>query len=224
MFGLSGSWEDVEDSIRQRSTNSLGKFGGRLVSDGILGAAGISAKSRIGLQDMFVKGDPTTGSLKDFMFDTFLGAGGGYADEEFKAPAQIMAGDLRHGIPNIIPIRLLSDIAKATMGASADIPAKGNMPAFKSLDPYETFITAMGGTPTRKANRNEMGQLIHAASLTRSAAIKSAVSGDRSAMNKWNASNPDNRITQGQILKAKLTNKPETARQRANEQRYSAYE
>ena len=46
----------------------MGRFGSRLVMDGVLGAAGLNTGNRIGLQDLMIK-DQALASPKDFALE-----------------------------------------------------------------------------------------------------------------------------------------------------------
>ena len=219
MFGLTGSWQDLEDKARKQADASLGKFGGHLVMDGVLGAAGLSAGNRIGLNDLLVKGEPQ--SAKDFLFENFVGAPGGYLNDEMSGIGQTLHGDFKHGLPNLIPIRLASDVAKAFMENQEGKPAKGATPAMPSLDPFETFVKAMGGTPMREARYNKMTAMIKEDSANRKAAVQS---GNIDTVNKWNLAHPYNIIRKQELLKARQAKTTETPRQRANAEEYSAYQ
>jgi hypothetical protein len=224
-LGLTRSWDEYEDAARRATTNSMGKFGGHLVMDGILGAAGLSASSRIGLNDLMVKNQALQ-SPKDFLFD-MVGSGTGYVKDEWDGVNSILKGDYKHGIPSVIPIRLFSDIAKAYAENESGKPGQHGQPDMTPLDPYETFIKAAGGTPTREALYNKETGLIKEDSAERKQAIAAAGQGDRAAANRWNLAHPQNRITAGHILKARQAgraSKPMTPRQRANAEEYNVYQ
>jgi hypothetical protein len=221
-LGLTRSWNEYEDAARRATTNSLGKFGGHMVMDGILGAAGLSASSRIGLNDLMVK-DQALQSPKDFLFD-MVGSGTGYVKDEMDGVNSILKGDYKHGIPGVIPIRLFSDIAKAYAENEGGKAGGKGQPDMTPLDPYETFIKAAGGTPTREAMYNKETGLIKEDSAERKQAISAAAGGDRAAANRWNLAHPQNRITAGHVLKARQAGKTMTPQQRATKEEYNVYQ
>jgi hypothetical protein len=224
-LGLTGSWQDYEDQARRSTTNSLGKFGGSLVMDGILGAAGLDAGSRIGLSDLMVKNQALK-SPTDFLLEMVGGAGVGYVKDEWTGASDILAGDYKHGIPNVIPIRLFSDIAKAyNENQEGKAGAHGN-PDMKPLDPYETFIRAIGGTPTREALYNKETGLVKEEAADKKAETQKAAS-NPALIGPWNRAHPHNKITVAQTLKAKQqtkVGKPPTVKQKQMEEDYSVYQ
>jgi hypothetical protein len=220
-LGLPG-WQDYEDEARRYTDAHMGKFGSRLIMDGVLGAAGLSANTRIGLQDLMIK-EQALQSPKDFIFD-MMGSGAGYVNDEMSGVHQVMKGDFRHGIPNLMPIRIFSDAAKAVMENQEGRQGAHGQPDMKPLDPYETFLKAIGGMPTREALYNRESALIKAEGANRKDAINAAASGDTKAASRWNLAHPHNRITTSHVLKAKQASKAMTPRQRANAEEYSAYQ
>jgi hypothetical protein len=220
-LGLTGSWEDLEDAARREADAALGKMGGRVVMDGVLGAAGLSAGNRLGLSDLFIKGEPQ--SAKDFIFQ-LMGAQAGYATDEIKGINQILHGDLQHGLPAGIPIRFFSDVAKAYYDNQEGKPGRGATPSMQPLDPYETFIRAMGGTPTREANYYKMTGLIQEAKTNKQAAVQAGIGGNMAAVTQWNATHPHDRISPSHVLKAKQNRQGDTSEQRRTAEEYSAYQ
>jgi hypothetical protein len=208
MFGLTDSWQQEEDKLRKYTMETMGDTTGRFLMDGILGAVGISAANRIGLNDLFIKGDPTSQSAKEFLFDTIVGAQGGYTSEAMKGVGQLLSGNPEKAIPSLLPIRMFSDIAKAYVENETGKPAGHGMPGMPPLDPYETFIKAMGGTPMREANYGKMTNLMREEHSDKAAATKAAVGGDMSAVFKWNTAHPKDRIAPSQIQKMKKEPKP----------------
>ena len=117
--------------------------------DGVLGAAGLNAGNRIGLQDLMIK-DQALASPKDFALE-MAGSPFGYGVNDMEGVNNIIAGDYKRGIPKLLPIRLMSDVAKAYIENQGGKQAGHGQPDMKPLDPFETFIKAAGGTPTREA-------------------------------------------------------------------------
>jgi hypothetical protein len=219
---LNDSWQEYQDKARRYTDAHLGKFGGRLVMDGVLGAVGLNAGNRIGLQDLMIK-DQALASPKDFALEQF-GAGTGYGVNEMTGLQQLLAGDYKHAIPALMPIRLFSDVAKAYMENQGGKQAGHGQPDMKPLDPFETFIKAAGGTPTREALYGQETSLLKEASTEKKNALTKAVAGNRSAMKAWNTAHPRDLITQAQVLRGKQTKKIETPKQKATEEEYSVYQ
>jgi hypothetical protein len=165
-------------------------------------------------------------SPKDFLLD-IMGSGAGYVKDEWTGFEDIMKGDYKHGIPGVIPIRLFSDIAKAYAENESGKTGGKGQPDMTPLDPYETFIRAAGGTPTREALYGKETGLMKEEHTEQKDAISAAAGGDRTAASRWNLAHPQNRITAGHILKARQagrTNKPLTPRQRSTQEEYNVYQ
>jgi hypothetical protein len=219
---INDSWQDYQDKARRYTDAHMGKFGSRLIMDGVLGAAGLNAGNRIGLQDLMIK-DQALQSPKDFALE-MAGSPFGYGVNDLEGVNDMLGGNYKQAIPKLLPIRLLSDVAKAYIENQGGKQAGHGQPNMKPLDPFETFIKAVGGTPTREALYGQESSLLKEANTEKKAALQRAIGGNRSAVTAWNEGHPRDRITQAQVLRARQTNKAETPKQRAIEEEYSVYQ
>lgn len=131
-LGLSGfTPDDYEYAVRQLAARLAGQKGGEIISKGLYRGIGIEASGRFGLDSLMTFGAPKSqkdADIKSFLFDTMAGAPVGYLLDQVKAVQALAKGDVATAIEKASPLRTVSDITKAVVGASGDKKARPARP------------------------------------------------------------------------------------------------
>ena len=157
-LGLSGfTPDDYEYAVRQLAARLAGQKGGEIISKGLYRGIGIEASGRFGLDSLMTFGAPKSqkdADIKSFLFDTMAGAPVGYLLDQVKAVQALAKGDVATAIEKASPLRTVSDITKAVVGASGDKKGPTGKTTQQQFSAWDTAVRAAGFTPSSAA---EMG-------------------------------------------------------------------
>jgi len=187
--GLTGfTPDDYDYAVRQLAARVAGQKGGEIISRGLYRGIGIEASGRLGLDSPFTFGAPKSNKdtdLKSFLFDTMAGAPVGFLLDQVKAAQAAFKGDFATAIEKASPLRTVGDITKAVVGATGPKTGDSGKEKQAQFTPWQTFVRAMGFTPSAVAE--------HGALVGTVARESKQASADRSAMvNAWlAATGPD---------------------------------
>jgi hypothetical protein len=163
-MGVTGfNWQDFEDAERALAADLLGKDLGEVLTRGItrslpFGLA-FDMSSRVGMADLFLSREPNSGQpdeIKTWLTDMLIGAPGQMLFDFQAGAREIVAGDWSSGLPKIVPVKAMRDLIKAVDVGMYGKQTKSGRP---TLDPYsfsEMFIRAIGATPEREAESQEL--------------------------------------------------------------------
>jgi hypothetical protein len=115
-MGLTDSWDDYEDELRDWADETFGKTWGEIVTSGGTRYFNIDVTGRMSMADLWTFGGPRKNeseSVQAYMFRQFIGSPGSLAVEFGEGMAKIADGDFRGGAEKIIPFKAMSDIVKA---------------------------------------------------------------------------------------------------------------
>jgi len=162
-FGLSGfNWQDVENAQRELAADLLGPDLGEVLTRGVTRALpfglAFDLSSRVGMADMFLSREPTSSQMSEhwqWLQDMVLGAPGGMIADMAEGAAGAIKGDWS-AAQKAIPVKGLRDLVKAVDTAAFGKETKSGRPSFEAYGIAEAFIRALGATPGREAEDQEL--------------------------------------------------------------------
>jgi hypothetical protein len=164
-LGMTGSWDDQEDWLREILDDSVGKYWGELVTSGVITrAVGVDMSTSLSMSDVWTFGSPEQYNVQGmlaWMFKQYIGSPGTYGAEFFDGLEDIYAGKTLRGAGKMFPLKAVSNIFKATRGA-----ASGEM------SPKSVALKAIGINSSQNAERSrEIGKSIRASQREKAASI-----------------------------------------------------
>jgi len=167
-FGMTtDEWEDYEDETEKFLTELTGDSkAGEVLAFGLPRALGVDLNTRIGLQNLLVFGEPRSDDergYKTYAFDTIAGAAGRTVTDIGKGVLALMDGDVEKAMEGLIPMKLISDTAKANNGVASGkmTDADAALRVFGLLSARQARISRELGSEIRASStvRNERTRL-----------------------------------------------------------------
>lgn len=228
-LGLAEDWDQYEANVQRILQGVIGDKPAEVVMYGAPRAVGIDISNRVGLESMFLFGNPKDAKANDvkaWLFDTIAGAPGGVVSDGLKAIAAGVAGE--HGdMAKSLPFpKVVKDTLKAMQGYSEGKVSKTGKPLAKPLTLGEAATKAFGLRPASEARqfeaggsgreqKEERGRAAEAAAL-KNAWVKAAPGAARDRQWKkiqdWNKSHPDNRVTMSDLRRLEQRRKKENTK------------
>ena len=209
--------DDYDYAVRQLAARIAGQKGGEIISRGLYRGIGIEASGRFGLDSLMTYGAPKSqkdNDIKSYFFDTMAGAPIGYLMDQVKAVQALMKGDVATAIEKASPLRTVSDITKAIVGASGDKKGPTGKTTQEQFSAWDTAVRAAGFTPSSAAEigaeRGTIARESKKLSADRSELVNAWLDASGSkkvaaqrAVQEFNADHPKNeRITQSDLTAA----------------------
>lgn len=128
-LGFGGGWDDAEEYLRKAVDDTIGRpLGGMLMKGVIPRLGGIDISNRVSLSDMWLFGEPKTNDLQghqSYLFQLMAGSTGSMVMGAIDGVQDLGNGDVAKGLSKMLPIKFVSDTAKAI-----DRYSKGNAGGF----------------------------------------------------------------------------------------------
>jgi hypothetical protein len=115
-LGLTDSWDDYEDEMREWADETFGKTWGEIVTSGGTRYFNIDVTGRMSLSDLWTFGGPDRNeseSVQAYIFRQFIGSPGTLMVEFGEGLAKVAEGDFMKGAEKMIPFKGISDSVKA---------------------------------------------------------------------------------------------------------------
>ena len=163
-MGITGfNWQDVEHWERELAADLLGEDLGEVLTRGITRALpfglGMDLSQRVGLADMMLAREPSSGDPDDaklWLLDMAIGAPGSMVFDWWKGANQVMSGKVLDGAQNLVPVKAVRDAIKTYQMVTEGKKTASGRP---TLEPYtlsEAFVRLLGATPRREAESSEL--------------------------------------------------------------------
>ena len=185
-------FSDIEEWEREFLAHTFGKTLGEGLAHGVTsmipGGFGFNAGTRLGADHLFLPlSEPSTTGDKDikaWLMEAVGGASGGALVDTLSGVNDAMNGDWGKAAQKIIPVKFLSNVAKAVNNQEGKKNATGNT-VMSGYSPQESLMRVIGFTPNRESEIGEARAAFNSSSREASA--------DRSRMvHSWvNASAAD---------------------------------
>lgn len=208
-LGVSPSPSQIDDRMRRGLADSLSPTVANAIMDGPLSTLGPFApdvSNIFGYNGDFFYGEPHNNDWKGYILDTLGGAPLNTLTDTYRGIGELATGDWAKAVSHLPVPGLLANFAKAytldTEGAKTQsglqiMPASPEAAAMKIL-----------GFTSQQQNRAYEGRTALQADMQdtkaeKRAALTTAQKGDMSAVLKWNAANPQDRISLSQARAAR---------------------
>lgn len=114
--GLTDSWEDYEDQMRDWADETFGKTWGEIITSGGTRLLNIDVTSRMSMSDLWTFGQPDKNeadSVMAWLFRQYIGSPGTLGEEFAEGMGLVFDGQLLKGAEKMIPFKAAADSVKA---------------------------------------------------------------------------------------------------------------
>jgi hypothetical protein len=207
-LGVSPTPSQIDDKLQQTLVGAIGQTPTNAIMGGLPAMLpwAPNMSNMAGYNADFFYGEPRDGDWKSYMWDTLAGAPGSVVSDTYNGMSDMMNGDFARGLGKITPVGAIANMAKAyTLATEGARTRKGLdiTPASYS----DAALKMLGFTPQRieraYTGRTALEEEIKGQKDEKTAILEKAGQGNMAAVWKWNASNPQDRITPAQVTAAR---------------------
>lgn len=147
-------YDDVENKVRQGTSNFFGKGAGEIISKGLPRAIGVDLSSRVGLDSLVAFGEPkqnTEDSVWAWIGKSVAGAPPALVGDWIKGANQLGSGNFVKAAELMIPVKVVADSIRAYRQATEGKKNRGGSETSAPYSAREAITRSIGFTPAREA-------------------------------------------------------------------------